>query len=315
MSNRLVSIIIVTAGIKDYILACLESIKSQVYSSLEIIVIDNSLNIKVADKILHSYPSVKLYSGPANLSYCDSLNLGIKASKGEFILCLNDDAALDKRFIQEALKGFSIDEHIGMVSGKILRLDRHTIDSTGLYLSIFRTAQERGYGQKDRKQFEKAGYIFGVNGAVAFYRRQMLEKLKIDSEYFDSDFRLFYEDLDMAWRAQNFGWKAYYIPTAVAYHVRGASARQGKGLNKRFARRYLDKDLFFDLIKNRYLTIIKNEYILRFLLFLPYIIFYDFIAYAYIALFRPFLIKDLFLKTIPVKSAFRKRESLHNRQA
>jgi len=42
------------------------------------------------------------------------------------------------------------------------------IDSTGLFLTPWRTAKERGYGDKDRGQFGKEGYIFGVNGAVAF---------------------------------------------------------------------------------------------------------------------------------------------------
>ncbi len=43
-SNKIVSIIIVTAGANDYLKACLDSIKAQTHSGLETIVIDNSLN-------------------------------------------------------------------------------------------------------------------------------------------------------------------------------------------------------------------------------------------------------------------------------
>lgn len=72
----------------------------------------------------------------------------------------------------------------------------------------------------------------------------MLEEIKLGPDYFDADFRMFYEDLDLAWRANLFGWKAYYIPSAVAYHVRGGTARRRIGINKPFARKYLDEELF-----------------------------------------------------------------------
>jgi len=71
----------------------------------------------------------------------------------------------------------------------------------------------------------------------------MLERIKIGSprscaqgrgsEYFDADFRFFYEDLDVAWRAHNLGWKSYYIPAAIAYHIRGGTARKDKGVNRK----------------------------------------------------------------------------------
>lgn len=234
-SNKIVSIVIVTAGVKDYFWSLLDSIKKQTYSAFEIIVIDNSLNPHFGREINERYPDIKLYSGARNLFYCGAVNKGIEISRGDFF-CLNDDVILDRKFIEEALRGFSIDERIGMVNGEILRFDRKTIDSTGLFLSPQRTAKRRGYGVKDIGQYEKEGYIFGVNGAVAFYCLRMLEDIKIDLDYFDADYRSFYEDLDIAWKAQNFSWKAYYVPKAIAYHVRGATVRQGCGIDKPYDR-------------------------------------------------------------------------------
>lgn len=310
-SNKIVSAIVVTCGINNYLKSCLDSIKEQTYSAFEIIVIDNSLNWNFNQVITGSYPYIKSYLSPKNLFYCEALNKGIKISKGDFTLCLNEDVILDKRFIEEALKGFFLDTKVGMVSGKILRSDRRTIDSTGLFLSFYRTAKERGYGFKDRGQFEKEGYIFGVNGAVAFYRRDMLEDIKINSDYFDTDYRIFYEDLDIAWRGRNFGWKAYYIPQAIAYHVRGATFRPDSGINKPFARRYLNNELQNDLIKNRYLTMIKNESGLDFLLHLPSVALYDFITWVYVLLFRPKVIKIFFLNLKYLKDALKKRRLIH----
>ena len=53
--------------------------------------------------------------------YCQSLNKGIEMSRGDFILCLNDDVILDKRFIEEALKGFNFGGKIGMVKPWIVQ--------------------------------------------------------------------------------------------------------------------------------------------------------------------------------------------------
>ncbi|MBL7132420.1 MAG: glycosyltransferase family 2 protein [Candidatus Omnitrophica bacterium] len=312
-STKTVSVIVVTCGVKNYLKSCLDSIKQQSYSALEIIVIDNSVDKQFAQQISELYPYIKLYSSPKNLSYCESLNKAIDMSRGDFILCLNDDVILDKRFIQEALEGFSVDKSIGMVSGKILRPDGITLDSAGLYLSCWRSAKERGYNIKDKGQYNSPGYIFGVNGAVAFYRKNMLEQIKIDSEYFDADFRFFYEDLDIAWRAQNLGWKGYYIPNAVAYHLRGATVRQGRGIDKRYARHYLSDELHLDLVKNRYLTIIKNESLLGFLLYLPFVIFYEIFLWGYILLFRFKLMKKIFSIRPAINSAFKKRTLLNRR--
>lgn len=313
-SNKTVSVIIVTAGKNNYLRDCLDSLKKQTSLPFEVIVMDNSLNPNLRRRVAEDYPIVKLYSMDRNLFYCETVNQGIKISKGDFILCLNDDVVLDKCFIEEALKGFSINGKIGMVSGKIMGIDGITLDSTGLFLTSYRTVKERGYRLIDKGQFEKEGYVFGVNGAVAFYSRKMLDGVKLNSEYFDADYHIFYEDLDIAWRAHGLGWKAYYMPKAIACHIRGATVRSSGELNKPYARRYLSNDLHWHLIKNRYLTLIKNENCLDFLLNLPFIIFYDILAWGYILLRRPKVIKKFFFNLKILKSGLDKRKLIKQKK-
>ncbi|MDP2940733.1 MAG: glycosyltransferase family 2 protein [Candidatus Omnitrophota bacterium] len=286
----MVSVVVVTAASGNYLTDCLNSLQAQVSLPAEIVVIDNSLQPEFTRRVSRDFPRVKFFPSPFNLYYAQGMNKGIELTKGEFVLCLNDDVVLDKMFIAEALKGFLIDPRIGAVSGKILRSDGTTLDSTGLFLSPFRTARERGYGRKDCGQYEKDGYIFGASGAAAFYRRKMLEEIKKSGDYFDARFRMFYEDLDLAWRAQRKNWRAYYIPTALAYHARGGTARLGGGIGKPRARKYLSRPLHLDLVKNRYLAMRKNETLSGLLAHLPAIILYDFLAWAFILFFdRGFL--------------------------
>jgi len=303
-SSALASIVIVTSGSKDYLWHCLDSIKAQSYPNVEVIVIDNSLNPSFSIQIREGFPFIRLNSNQQNLYYGVSLNKGIGLSHGEFVLCLNDDVVLDQDFIRQALKGFLVKNNVGMVSGKILRMDGVTLDSTGLFLSIWYCAKERGYAQVDVGKFEKPGFIFGVSGAAAFYRKKMLEDIKQGQDYFDPDFRMFYEDLDISWRANNRGWKAYYFPAAKAFHVRGGSLRPEFGLGKPIARKYLNDELHSELIKNRYLAILKNATFFAFFIHLVPIILYDFCAWSYVLFFRPKVAK-IFLRNLKCCFKFR----------
>ena len=299
--NDSVSVIVPTCGCRAYFVFCLESLRRQTCLPAEVILINNSLNAELERRARELYPLIKIITPDRNLYYGESLNRGIAISTGDFILCLNDDAVLDKNFIGEALKGFNANKTIGMVSGKILRPDRKTLDTTGLFLSVWRTAQERGYGRLDRGQFEKPGFIFGVCGVAAFYNRKMLEDIKNRDSWFDPDFRMFYEDLDLAWRANRVGWRGYYAPQALAYHVRGGSVRADPGQGKIFARRHLNDEMHDELIRNRYRTIFRNETLGGFCLHLVPIIFYDLCVWCYVLFFRPKVIRIFFsnLKWLP----------------
>jgi GT2 family glycosyltransferase len=305
----LVSAIIVTIGTKDYLRHCIDSLQAQSHPPSEIIVMDNSLNPRFGEDMRKAFPSVKICSNASNLYYGVSLNKGIDSSRGEFILCLNDDLVLENNFIEQALKGFTAENKVGMVSGKILRMDKKTLDSTGLSLSLWYSAEERGYGRKDEGRFDHPGVIFGVTGSTAFYRREMLEEIKEGPDYFDARMRMFYEDLDLSWRAHKRGWKAYYVPAAIAFHARGASCRKESGLDKPAARRYLNDCLHAELIKNRYLTVFKNAGLFPILAHLIPMVIYDFCAWCFVIFCRPNVLKlclnDLrrFLRFRPGKQA------------
>lgn len=290
-----VSAIVVTIKALSHLAHCLDSLFRQTHPCFEIILIDNSTCPGSNQELKQRYPAVKVYTEGRNLFYTGGLNRGIGVAAGEFILCLNDDVVLEPEFIQKALEGFFAAPRVGMVSGKILRWDKKTLDSTGLLLSPWRTARERGYGQVDRGQFDQSGLVFGVSGAVAFYRKAMLEEVRHGNEYFDPRFLMFYEDLDLAWRAQRMGWQAYYVCAALGYHQRGGSFRPPSGIGKPFARRYLDDRLHARLIKNRYRTIVKNETWKGLFWHLVPMLIYDLAVWGYVLCFRPGVFKQYFM--------------------
>jgi len=141
----------------------------------------------------------------------------------------------------------------GSAVGKLWQTTAHDprlLDSTGLFLDRRRHQYLRGHGQPDLGQYDQAGEIFGVDGAVGFHRRQMLEEVAVEGRYFDEQFFSYMEDVDLAWRARLLGWKSWYEPGAQAFHKRRFKPG-GRGQMEREIRRVA--------VKNRYLMILKNE--------------------------------------------------------
>ena len=83
----------------------------------------------------------------------------------------------------------------------------------------------------DNGHYLQYEYVFGATAAAALYRRAMIEDISLDGEFFDTDFFVYREDADVAWRAQLMGWEMQqYAPYARGYHVRKGSARQCRAL-------------------------------------------------------------------------------------
>jgi GT2 family glycosyltransferase len=90
------------------------------------------------------------------------------------------------------------------------------VDSTGIYFNPMLRHLDRGSQEVDNGHYLQYEYVFGATAAAALYRRAMIEDISLDGEFFDSDFFVYREDADVAWRAQLMGWKCLYAPTPAA---------------------------------------------------------------------------------------------------
>lgn len=312
-TNDLVSVIIVTCNKKDMLRKLFFSLRRQSYKPIEKIVVLNGCSEQEHRDLKQSFQEAVFIHNKDNLFFCKGQNQGVKAAKGELIFCLNDDLILEKDFIEKMVEAARKDEKIGMVSGCILRQDKKTLDTTGLFLARSRRPLERGYGRRWQDRYKTAGYIFGSGGAAPLYRHKMLEDIKVDNEYFDEDYHMFYEDLDISWRAQNKGWKGYYSPFALAYHLRGGTAKQTRPrflFLQKYNFAYLPNSLKSHLVKNRYMTIIKNDRLIHLLLNLPWILGYELKLWLYLILFEPMVALGIFKDLAFVKVAWEKRRQI-----
>ncbi len=257
MSHKgFVSVTIVTFNSGRFIKRCLESVLAQKYPAKEIIVIDNASTDGTVDILDQFSDQCRIVFNDENIGFAAAQNQAIQLSQSEWILTLNPDVLLLPNFIQALVEAGNRDSTIGTVCGKLLSMratfdipDQPLVDSTGIYFTPTMRHLDRGSLEVDNGHYLSFEYVFGATAAAALYRREMIDDISIEGEFFDNDFFVYREDADVAWRAQLLGWKCIYTPYARGYHVRAVLPGN---------RRALPAVINMHSVKNRFLMRIKN---------------------------------------------------------
>lgn len=192
--------------------------------------------------IQEHFPQVKIFDPGFNIGFSGGHNKIFSEIDAEFFQLINPDLVVTPNFVEEMLKPFS-DPTVGAVSGKILRYDfekhepTNIIDTTGVVISKSGRGRDRGQHEVDSGQYNNQTDLIAVSGAAVMYRKSALEDVKYTypaghskagtSEYFDTEFHTYWEDIDLSWRMINRGWKIKYNPNAVAFHGRAAGSSEG----------------------------------------------------------------------------------------
>jgi GT2 family glycosyltransferase len=251
-----VSVTLVTYNSGRFIKRCLESVLAQKYPDREIIIIDNCSTDGTVDILEQFEDRCQIVYNSENIGFAAAQNQAIALSNGDWVLTLNPDVLLLPDFIRGLVDAGQMDPKIGTVCGKLLTMTaafdipaKPVVDSTGIYFNPMLRHLDRGSQEVDNGHYLRYEYVFGATAAAALYRREMIDDISIDGEFFDSDFFVYREDADVAWRAQLMGWRCLYAPYARGYHVR--SVLPGK-------RRALPPEINMHSVKNRFLLRIKN---------------------------------------------------------
>ena len=261
MQNIEVSVIIVNYNAGDYLSRCILSILDQSLTSFEIIVIDNA-SIDTSINNIPPDPRIKCIKNPQNLGFAKAQNQGIRISHAPFVVPLNFDIILEKSFLEAMIIAISRSEDIGMVAPKMLQMSylfekSNRLDNAGLLLPANRVPLHRGKAEFDNGQYNDSLIVFGAMGAAALYRKKMLEDIAYRDQYFDERYFMWYEDIDLNWRAYLKGWDCVYAPQAVVYHVGDVHGHGKSNLGARIS------------IRNRWRTILTNECIKYLFLHFP----------------------------------------------
>lgn len=310
-----ISIVVISYNSGKFLERNLYSIVEQTHRFHQIIIVENAStdgSLEIAGRFDHQ-PNLEILAMTDNLGYAGGANAGINHTDSDLVLVANSDIILDKRFNERVVRKFEENKKIDLLSPLILRFDKKTVDSAGQACSRTLHPAEIGYNQplKDVEITEKP--VFSVCGAATVFARNALERLKMDGQFYDEDFFIFWEDFDIGWRAQLLGMNVLFYPEAVVYHYRSAT------LEHNFISRFslaLARPRFikYHLVKNRYLTLIKNFRLKNDALRLPFVFLKDLIWVPMLTFSSPKIIIDLMKSGRFFRGAAKKRKELKLRE-
>ncbi|MDO8740204.1 MAG: glycosyltransferase family 2 protein [Candidatus Woesearchaeota archaeon] len=218
------AVIILNWNGKRFLKSCFDSLLNQTYKDFRIIFVDNCSKDSSVDFIKKNYrkelKKIKILQLNENTGFAKGNNEGIrealKDKKTKYVVTLNNDTIANKDFLKELTKKAQ-NRNIGMVSSRILFLKDKKIDTLGLML--FKSGLFF-----DIKNEANLKYLFCPCGCAALYKRELLEDIKLNNQYFDEDFFAYAEDADLGFRAVLRSWKCAYAENAVVYHMHQASS-------------------------------------------------------------------------------------------
>jgi len=254
----LVSVIIPNWNGAHHLPTCLESLRRQTYSRVEVIVADNGSTDGSLEFLARDYAWVRVLPLGENRGFTGACNAGMRTAQGEFVVLLNNDTEADSHWLEEVVAAFQRHPEAGIVASRMLLFDRRdTFHTAGDFYRVDGIPGNRGVWQKDEGQYDHEEHVFSACGGSAAYRKAMLDQVGL----LDEDFFYSCEDMDLAWRAQLAGWWCVYAPRAVVYHKLSAT---GGGTTASFydGRNFiylLAKDYPSDLWRSHWRAILRAQ--------------------------------------------------------
>ena len=228
------SIVIPTYNAHEWIQGCIDSIRlhrPKAPGGYEIIVVDDLSTDDTVAVVRAQYPDVRLYANGKNVGFGKTVNVGLTAAAGDYILVLNNDTWMHEGALDAMIAFLDTHPDAGIVGPKVLSGDgslqqqcRRRIPTPAAALLYF-----TGVAGMFPKNPNVAGYLMtaadetkttevdSVSGACLMVRRAVLETI----HGFDPEYYLYGEDMDFCWRTKLAGWKVVYHPDAVITHFGG----------------------------------------------------------------------------------------------
>jgi len=210
ITRQNLSVIIVSYK-SDYVI---ENCINSIHSEIEIVVVDNSNNDQLKEKIETKYKNVKYILSKKNLGMGAGNNLGIKNVNKDFVLILNPDVTLEKS---------SIDEMI---------IASQEIENFGIIAPLSDKSEYPNYTLKKVNDFDpiKPFKVKSVDGYAMLLNLKKLKKLN-DFYFFDENFFLYLENEDLCLRLEKNDENIYIVPKSRIHHL-GGKAVDPKYINE-----------------------------------------------------------------------------------
>ena len=189
-----ITVIIASFHSRDKIFDCINSISKDV----KIIVVENSNDENLKNEICSKYKNIECILSKENLGYGNANNLALSKTNTNYALIVNPDVVLSNN----ALKNFF--------------LTVKKIPNFGILAPISKNEKYQNFNidiDKNLKEVET------VKGFAMFLNMKNFQKIG----FFDSNFFLYFEEIDLCKRLKKNNSKIFIDPTIKVSHLGGTS--------------------------------------------------------------------------------------------
>jgi GT2 family glycosyltransferase len=232
------SVIIVNYNVKYFLEQCLYSVfKSLAGIDSEVIVVDNNSVDGSEGMVKSRFPDVKLIVNKENIGFARANNLALAIAKGEYNLLLNPDTVAEESTFTRCIEFMDSHPEVGALGPKMINGKGRFLPESKRGLPTPKVAFYKIFGlaRLFPKSQQFGRYYLGhtstndiqevevLTGAFMFIRRHALDQ----TGFFDEEFFMYGEDIDLSYRLILAGYKNIYFPETTIIHYKGESTKKG----------------------------------------------------------------------------------------
>ncbi|MBU1998890.1 MAG: glycosyltransferase family 2 protein, partial [Candidatus Omnitrophica bacterium] len=251
----------------------------------EIIIIDNASKDDSLVEARRMFSQAVIIQNSQNLGFAAGNNVGISMAlekASDYIMLLNNDTVLDSQCLKVLVEGLDSDRGLAALGPAIFYFDKP--DKS--WFQNLKMDWRRGilvHGQDNklyRNDFCEAGML---SGCAVMLRASVFKECGL----FDESFFLYAEDTDLFIRIKEKGYRFGCLPQAKVWHKIGASGIQP------WTTLYL-----YYVTRNRLFLLKKHKNLIKWLFFIPYIVYFHIKMIVYFILKGKFKHLMFFLRGV-----------------
>ncbi len=216
-----VSVVIPVYNHLETTLVCLRSLAATTNRlAHEIIVVDDCSSDASAE-VLPKIEGLHYQRNPQNLGFIGACNAGAASARGQFVVFLNNDTAVQDGWLDALLDTFDQHRDVGLVGSKLVYPDGRLQEAGGI---VFADGSGWNYGRFDDPGKPEYNFVREVDycsGAAIALRTELFRQFGGFDAYYAP---AYYEDTDLAMKVRQAGLRVLYQPASVVVHFEGISS-------------------------------------------------------------------------------------------
>ncbi|UCD19358.1 MAG: glycosyltransferase [candidate division WOR-3 bacterium] len=233
------SVVIVNYNVKAFLEQCLMAIdRARGDIDIEVFVVDNASVDGSQALVKKKFPHVRLIENTTNIGFSAANNQALRHANGDYVLLLNPDTLIQEDTLKVLITYLNERPDVGAVGCKLLNPDgsfqissRRSFPTPWVAFCrivglsrIFPRSRLFGKYNVGYVDADTETEVDVLSGSLMMLRKSVLDHVG----YFDEDYFMYGEDIDLSYRIKAAGWKIMYTPFTKAIHYKGESTKKSE---------------------------------------------------------------------------------------